>query len=221
MTLLNDLKTTVSGYLVGSYETYEPRDVPLPENIGLGNKAAKFTASALFVDVRQSSDITEAFRLQTAAKMMKSYFRGAVKIVNANNGYVKSFNGDGMLAFFMGDFRSNMPPKRPCSCAGSLTKVFVHSFGATSRTTPPPSAKRSTSQLGVGSTTARSSRSELVSREQTTSPGSDGRRTPLPSLRATLTPTEFVSLGRSTSDSIRTRNSQMGSTCGRTRSWKQ
>lgn len=106
MALLDDLKTSVSGYLAGTYETYEPKDVPLPEAIGLGNKAAKMTATALFIDVRQSSDITEAFRLQTAAKMMKAYFRGAVTVVNANDGYVRSFNGDGMLAFFMGDRRS-------------------------------------------------------------------------------------------------------------------
>ena len=51
----------VDGYLAGTYETYKPRDVPLPEDIALGNKAALLTATTLFIDLRQSSDITNAF----------------------------------------------------------------------------------------------------------------------------------------------------------------
>lgn len=128
MALLDDLKTTVSGYLAGNYETYEPKNIPLPEDIGLGNKAAKMQATALFIDVRQSSDITEAFRLQTAAKMMKGYFRGAVKIVRANNGHVRSFNGDGMLAFFMGDYRSNNAAKAAMQVRWFVGKVLQPEF---------------------------------------------------------------------------------------------
>jgi len=39
--------------------------------------------------------------------MMKAYFSGAVKIINDNGGEVRSFNGDGMLALFMGDTRTS------------------------------------------------------------------------------------------------------------------
>ncbi len=107
MGLLHDLEARVDGYLSGDYETYVPRDVPAPEEIPLGNKAAKIEATTVFMDLRQSSDITNAFRRQTAAKMLKAYFAGAVKIVNDNGGVVRSFNGDGMLAIFTGKSRSN------------------------------------------------------------------------------------------------------------------
>lgn len=102
-----ELTSLVDGYLAGTYETYQPRGVPEPADIPLGKKAAKLEATALFIDLRQSSDITNAFRRQTAAKMLKSYFDGAVRIINANNGKVRSFNGDGMLALFVGDSQSN------------------------------------------------------------------------------------------------------------------
>jgi class 3 adenylate cyclase len=92
---------------LGSYETYEPRGVPEPGDIALGKKAAKLEATVLFVDVRQSSAITTTFRRQTAAKMLKSYFDGSVRIINGEGGAVRSFNGDGMLALFVGDNRSN------------------------------------------------------------------------------------------------------------------
>jgi class 3 adenylate cyclase len=102
-----EVSDAVAGYLQGDYQTTRLQDVPLPENIPLGNSAAELEATTLFLDVRQSSDITNSFRRQTAAKMMKAYFSGSVKIINSNKGYVRSFNGDGMLALFMGDRRSN------------------------------------------------------------------------------------------------------------------
>jgi class 3 adenylate cyclase len=90
------------------------------DDIPLGNNAAEFEAAVLFIDVRQSSDITNAFRRQTAAKMMKAYFAGAVNIVNKNEGFVRSFNGDGMLAIFRGDSRHDNAVK-----AAMQIKYFV------------------------------------------------------------------------------------------------
>src|SRR5215217_1965702 len=99
------LQTLVDGYLGGTYDTFNPRGVPDPADIKLGKHAARLTATALFIDMRQSSNITNAFRLQTAAKMVKAYFDGAVRIIGHNSGRVRSFNGDGMLALFVGDQR--------------------------------------------------------------------------------------------------------------------
>lgn len=128
MSLLDDLKSKVDGHLAGTYETYTPQGVPNPEDIPLGNKAAKFRAATLFVDVRQSSDITQAFRLQTAAKMMKAYFDGGVRIVNANDGYMRSFNGDGMLALFRDPNRCDHAVKAGMQMKWFLQEVLVPRF---------------------------------------------------------------------------------------------
>jgi adenylate cyclase len=120
ISLHQEVSDAVAGYLQGDYQTTHPQGVPLPENIPLGNSAAELEATTLFLDVRQSSDITNAFRRQTAAKMMKAYFSGSVKIINSNDGQVRSFNGDGMLAIFVGNRRSNNAVK-----AAMQVKRFV------------------------------------------------------------------------------------------------
>jgi uridylate cyclase len=97
MGLLEEVTADVDNYLAGTYEVTKPQDVPDNDEVPLGKKAMEFEATALFVDVRQSTDITDSFRRQTAAKMMKAYFSGAVRIINRNGGAVRSFNGDGML----------------------------------------------------------------------------------------------------------------------------
>lgn len=118
----------VSDYLAGTYETYEPTSVPEPGDIPLGKKAAKLSATALFIDIRQSSDITNSFRRQTAAKMLKAYFDGAVRIVRKNGGAVRSFNGDGMLALFTGDARSNNATKAAMQVDWFVSKVLRPKF---------------------------------------------------------------------------------------------
>lgn len=128
MTLLETLNEKVAQYLEGDYQTSSPRTVPNPEDIPLGNGAAELTATALFIDVRQSSDITNAFRRQTAAKMMKAYFDGTVRIVNANEGQVRSFNGDGLLALFIGDFRSSNAAKAAMQVSYFVSEILGGSF---------------------------------------------------------------------------------------------
>lgn len=115
-----ELQRVVAEHLSGVYETYRPQGVPSPADIPLGNKAALIEATAVFSDIRQSSDIANAFRRQTAAKMLKAYFDGAVRIARANDGHVRSFNGDGMLTLFVGGSRSNNAVK-----AAMQTKWFI------------------------------------------------------------------------------------------------
>lgn len=117
------LAQMVDENLAGTYTTTKPRSVPNPEDIPLGKQAAQLEATALFIDIRQSSDIANAVRRQTAAKMLKSYFRGAVTVINSHGGRVRSFNGDGMLALFIGDVRSSSAAK-----AAMETKWFVQNI---------------------------------------------------------------------------------------------
>ncbi|MBM3210343.1 adenylate/guanylate cyclase domain-containing protein [Candidatus Saccharibacteria bacterium] len=123
MSLLIELQSEVNSFTSGNYTTVNKQGIPYPQDIPLGNQAAVLEATTLFVDVRQSSDITNSFRRQTAAKMMKAYFAGAVRIINQNNGQVRSFNGDGMLAIFIGASKDDHAVK-----AAMQLKYFVNNI---------------------------------------------------------------------------------------------
>jgi adenylate cyclase len=125
---LADVVNRVDVFLKGDYSTTKPRDVPDPGEVPLGRKGMEFEATALFIDVRQSTDIAEAFRRVTAAKMMKGYFAGAVKIIADNGGAVRSFNGDGMLAFFAGGRRTSPAVKSAMQIDWFVTNVLRDKF---------------------------------------------------------------------------------------------
>jgi class 3 adenylate cyclase len=126
----DDLKKLVGDYMSGAYKTSTPRDVPAIQEIQRGKYAATFDATALFLDVRQSSDMTNAFRLQTAAKMLKSYFYGAVKIIHHHGGQVVSFNGDGMLALFTGKTRTGPAVRSAMEIKWFLENILQPKFDA-------------------------------------------------------------------------------------------
>jgi adenylate cyclase len=128
MALLEEVTSDVENYLVGTYDVSKPQDVPGNDEVPLGKKAMEFEATALFVDVRQSTDITDSFRRQTAAKTMKAYFSGAVRIINRNGGAVRSFNGDGMLAFFMGGTRTSPAVKSALQIDWFVTELLRPKF---------------------------------------------------------------------------------------------
>jgi class 3 adenylate cyclase len=126
----DDLKKLVGDYMSGAYTTSTPRDLPAVAEVKSGKYAATFDATALFLDVRQSSDMTNAFRLQTAAKMLKSYFYGAVKIIHHHGGQVVSFNGDGMLALFTGKTRTGPAVRSAMEIKWFLENILQAKFTA-------------------------------------------------------------------------------------------
>lgn len=123
-----DLRALTEGHMAGTYDVTNTRGVPMPEDIGLGAKAHSFEATSLFVDLRQSSAITNAFRRQTAAKMLKAYFEGTVRIIKMNGGEVRSFNGDGMLALFIGPAQADQAVKAAMQMKWFVRQVLQPQF---------------------------------------------------------------------------------------------
>src|SRR5690606_1554194 len=62
--------------------------------------------------------------------MMKAYFDGSVRIVNANDGYVRSFNGDGMLAIFREPNQSDHAVKAAMQIKWFLQEILVPRFAS-------------------------------------------------------------------------------------------
>lgn len=69
-------------------------------NITYGNKGVKIDATVLYLDMRNSTEVIKKHHKYTVSKLQKAYLYIAAQIVNDNGGHVRSFNGDGILAFF-------------------------------------------------------------------------------------------------------------------------
>ena len=94
--LIND----TNYFFEGDYETIQGRIVPSVDDVAFGRYGKEVELAMLFIDVKESTKIVDAFRLKTAARMYQSFLRGVALIALKNDGEVRSFNGDGALIFF-------------------------------------------------------------------------------------------------------------------------
>lgn len=91
----------------GDYEIIQGRVIPSVDEIAFGRYGKEVELAILFIDVKESTKIVDAFRLKTAARMYQSFLRGVTLIALKNGGEVRSFNGDGVLITFYGDSKCN------------------------------------------------------------------------------------------------------------------
>lgn len=96
----DDLRSNTDELFGGDYEIIQGQVIPSVSDIPLGKVGRELELAMMFVDIHESTAMIDAFRRQTSAKMYKAFLQGMVRIVNAHEGQVVSFNGDGVLAAF-------------------------------------------------------------------------------------------------------------------------
>ena len=101
--LIND----TNYFFDGDYEIVQGRVVPSVNEVAFGKYGKEVELAMLFIDVKESTKIVDAFRLKTAARMYQSFLRAVTLIAIKNSGEVRSFNGDGVLVTFYGDSKCN------------------------------------------------------------------------------------------------------------------
>jgi class 3 adenylate cyclase len=108
MSYIQDLENKIRDYMQGDYEIVETKTIPLPENVAFGKKAYKIKLTAFCIDLRESTDLLRIHDKETCGKIHKSYLTIATKIITANGGQLRSFNGDSVLAFFPAQYVSDI-----------------------------------------------------------------------------------------------------------------
>lgn len=99
----DNLISDTNYFFDGDYEVIQGRIVPSVDEVAFGRYGKEVELAMLFIDVKESTKIVDAFRLKTAARMYQSFLRGATLVALKNDGEVRSFNGDGILVTFYGD----------------------------------------------------------------------------------------------------------------------
>jgi uridylate cyclase len=107
MALSDDLNKDITEIFTETFEVSSGWSIPTTADVTFDNQGKKIRLVSLFVDIRKSTTLVSAMGLESAARMYKAYIRGITKIVRARGGEILSFNGDGVVAGFVGVSASN------------------------------------------------------------------------------------------------------------------
>lgn len=101
--LKDEITERVQQYMNSQYETTDANVVPDKTTVQFGAKAKKLSAVAMYVDLRGSRQLLSEHSKLLSARAHKSFLYAAAKCVRAEDGHLRSFNGDSVLSFFKGD----------------------------------------------------------------------------------------------------------------------
>jgi adenylate cyclase len=98
-----ECEKAVEEFFSGKYAVSDAQKIPSVEDLTFGKNGKRIELAMLFIDIRESTQIVDASRRVTAARMYKAFLWGVTKIARDNGGEVCSFNGDGVLVAFAGN----------------------------------------------------------------------------------------------------------------------
>jgi class 3 adenylate cyclase len=104
MGLTDDLKSEVRTVFATNWQKREGEVVPEAESVRLGNDAVTFAeAVVLYADLAESTNLVQEYPDYFAAEVYKTFLHCSSKIIRKNNGEITAFDGDRVMAVFIGD----------------------------------------------------------------------------------------------------------------------
>jgi class 3 adenylate cyclase len=78
--------------------------VPDIERVALtGNQGIELDGTVLYADMADSTKLVESYKDEFAAEIYKAYLLSACRIINGEGGAITAFDGDRVMAVFVGD----------------------------------------------------------------------------------------------------------------------
>jgi class 3 adenylate cyclase len=125
MALKDDLTSDVKKIFKNSWTETSGRIVPAPSDVGLGNKAT-FLAQAvvLYADLDGSTNMVDTKKWQFSAEIYKSFLHCAAKIVKAESGDITAYDGDRIMAIFIGDNKHDCAARAALSLRWAVINII-------------------------------------------------------------------------------------------------
>lgn len=110
MAILDDLKASVEKVVTEQWTHTDGRVVPGDYSLALSNDRVEMEAAVLYADLADSTEIAIASQVK-AAEIFKTCLQGTTRLTRANDGHIRSFDGDRVMGVFIGDNKNSSAAK--------------------------------------------------------------------------------------------------------------
>lgn len=106
MGLKADLEEEVAAVFRAKWDERDGNVVPEDDSLTLGNDAVKLKATVLYADLADSTTLVDGHAPFFAAEIYKTFLHCAAKIIRSENGEITAYDGDRIMAVFIGDMKN-------------------------------------------------------------------------------------------------------------------
>jgi class 3 adenylate cyclase len=124
MSLGYDLNSEVGKILRESWTTRQGRVVPDPDDLRLGNDAMLLDGTVLYADLNGSTNLVETEKSEFAAEVYKCFLTCAARIIRAEGGVITAYDGDRIMAVYLGDAKNSDAARTALKINYSVNKII-------------------------------------------------------------------------------------------------
>ena len=124
MSLGDDLAKEVREVFKTTWSTRKGTKVPESEDLRLGNDAVELDGTVLYADLDASTNLVDSYKPAFAAEIYKTYLHCAAKIIRSENGVITSYDGDRIMAVYIGDSKNTAAAKSALKINYAVIKII-------------------------------------------------------------------------------------------------
>lgn len=129
MTLKEDLSNKVREYAKELWdEIPDGYVVPAPEDLTFGNTGRRLSACILYADICGSTAMVDSLSDTHAAEYYKAYLHCAAKLIKRNDGEITAYDGDRVMAVFLGDAKEDRAVNAAMELSYAVNKIINPEF---------------------------------------------------------------------------------------------
>lgn len=119
-----DTLDQIKQYLVEPYERSATYSVPKKSDLTFGNTVKELDHAKIFyIDMRKSRKILTDATNFWSVKIHKAFLRAVIHCIEKRGGHLRSFNGDGILAFFIDDDAASKAVRAAMDIKGFVNEI--------------------------------------------------------------------------------------------------
>lgn len=111
MTLADELREYAAKTHSTQWVRRDGQKVPSTDEVTLGNEAVDLDAVVLYADLKDSTGLVKGYKDWFAAEVYKNYLFAVSKIIRAHGGTITAFDGDRVMAVYIGDSKNSNAAK--------------------------------------------------------------------------------------------------------------
>ena len=124
MSLGSDFAKEVEEIFNQKWDTLQGRKVPEPGELRLSNGARQLNGTVLYADLDASTNLVDSYQPGFAAKIYKTYLICAAKIIRSERGEITAYDGDRIMAVYIGDEKDVRAARSTLKINYAVTKII-------------------------------------------------------------------------------------------------
>ena len=124
MSLGEEFADEVQKIFTEKWSTREGKKVPESEDLALGNDAVKLDGTVLYADLDDSTSLVDYYKPAFAAEIYKAYLNCAAKIIRSEGGVITSYDGDRIMAVYIGGLKNTSAAYSALKINYAVTKII-------------------------------------------------------------------------------------------------